>query len=167
MAWKVDLRDDSDAESRGIGDDVFHLILSVVAAVADAVVAAPVLLDDGAVPERADLGELRVLLDLHPPALVIGKMPVEAVELVDGHDVQIPLNLLDREEMPGAVKVHSPVGEARLVLDLHAREEELLGRIRLAAEHLDTRELLKGLNGIEETVERGGFDHAATLVDGD
>ena len=63
--------------------------------------------------------------------------------------------------------MHSPVGEARLVLDLHAREEELLGRIRLAAEHLDTRELLKGLNGIEETVERGGFDHAATLVDGD
>ncbi len=100
VTWKVNLRNDNDAESGGIGDDVLHLLLSVVATVADAVVAAPVLLDDGPVPERSHLGEFRVLFDFSTPSLIIGQMPVEAVELVHGHDIKVLLDLLDGEEMP-------------------------------------------------------------------
>src|SRR3546814_5944743 len=47
----------------------------------------------------ADLGELRVLLDLEAPALVLGEVPVEGVQLEDRHDVDVLLDELDREEV--------------------------------------------------------------------
>ena len=42
-------------------------------------------------------------------------MPVEAVELVHGHNVEVALDRVDAEEMARAVQVHSAVCETRLV----------------------------------------------------
>ena len=167
VARKVNLRDHHNAQLAGVGDNVLHLLLSVVATVADAVITAPILLDDSTVSERSYLGELRVLLDFNPPTLVISQMPMEAVELVKRHDVQILLDFLDGEEMPRAVKVHASVAEARLVLDLHAREEELLRRVRLITKNIDARELLQCLDRIEESIVRRSADDAVNLADGD
>ena len=92
-------------------------------------------------------------------------MPMEAVELVKRHDVQILLDFLDGEEMSRAVKVHASVAEARLVLDLHAREEELLRRVRLITKNIDARELLQCLDRIEESVVGRRSDNAVRLSD--
>src|SRR3546814_18867781 len=50
-------------------------------------------------PPRADAGELRVSIDLDPPALVVGEVPMERVELGERHAVDHPLHILDRLEM--------------------------------------------------------------------
>ena len=82
VARKVNLRDHHNAQLAGVGDNVLHLLLSVVATVADAVITAPILLDDSTVSERAYLRESRIFLDFNPPTLIISQMPMEAVELV-------------------------------------------------------------------------------------
>ena len=50
-------------------------------------------------PPRADLRELRVLLDLDAPALVVGEVPVERVQLVQRHQVDVLLHELLRHEV--------------------------------------------------------------------
>ena len=42
----------------------------------------------------ADLVQLRILPDLEPPRLVIGQMPLQRVELVQGHGVDEALDEL-------------------------------------------------------------------------
>lgn len=86
----VDLGDDRDVPLGGVRDDLADVVLGVETAVR--------LL----VPERgrpvaplrtgapgADLGEPGVALDLDAPALVVGEVEVEDVELVGGEEVEV------------------------------------------------------------------------------
>ena len=75
----------------------------------------------------ADLGQLRILLDLHPPALVVGQVPVQGVELVQGHLVDDLLDLVHAPEMARRVEHEATPAEARCVLDAHGRQRDRLG----------------------------------------
>ena len=121
VAGEVDLRDDGDVALGGIGHDLAHLLLGVEAAVADAVVGVEVLADAGSVAPGTHFRELGVLFDLHAPALVLGEVPVEAVEFVGGGDVDIALGLLDAPEVTAGIQVDAAVVEARGVQDASHR----------------------------------------------
>jgi hypothetical protein len=56
----------------------------------------------------------------HP--LVFGEMPVEGVELVERHQVDVLLDELERHEVAADVEVHAAVAKARRVLDRDCRE---------------------------------------------
>ena len=64
-------------------------------------------------PPGAHLGQLRVLLDLDAPALVLGEVPVEDVELVQRHQVQVLEQELLGHEVAAHVEVAAAPGEAR------------------------------------------------------
>ena len=168
VAGKVDLGDDGDAQFVRVCDDVPDLVLGVVSAVADAVVALPVLGDHRAVAEGADLREFGIALELDAPALVLGQMPVEAVELVHRHDVEVAFHFRYAEEMASAVEVRTPVAEARRILDHDGGEIpfHLVGG-GLPAVDLDGQHLLERLDGIEESIAVRRCDGDRFLADGD
>ena len=139
-----------------VGHDLAHLILGIETAVADAVVGVEVLADAGAVAPRADFGELRIFLDLDAPALVLGQVPVEPVDLIGGGNVDVALGLLDRPEMTAGVQMDAAVVKARSVQDGDAGEEP--GDIgSLVSVHLRREHLLKRLDGVEEAAEGRRF----------
>ena len=79
------------------------------------------LADDRLTAAGADRGELRIALELEPPALVVGQVPMEGVELVAAEEVDVPLDERDVEEVPADVEVHASVGKSRRVADLDPR----------------------------------------------
>lgn len=70
----------------GVADDLADLLLRVEPAVGLAVVNALFVLvvasDERFRTPGPDLGEQRIFFDLDPPALIVGQMPVEFVDLV-------------------------------------------------------------------------------------
>ena len=164
VAGQVHLRDDGDVALRGVGHDLAHLVLGIETAVADAVARVEVLADAGAAAPGAHLGELRILLDLHAPALVLGEVPVEPVQLVGGGDVDVALGLLDGPEVAAGIQVDAAVVEARGVQDGDAGEEPG-GLGFLAAVNLRGKHLLERLDGVEEAAEGRRFHVHAVLLD--
>ena len=141
MARKVDLGHDLDAALAGIGHHVAQLALGVVAAVDR--VAVLVYLHLGAVDAQVGIvladctllaaqvmtvegsesplpGELWIALDLDAPALVVDQVPVQAVELVAGHEVEQALHLVDAPKVARAVEQQATPAVARLVGDTQA-----------------------------------------------
>ena len=73
MTRDFQLGDDFDMAGCGVGYNVFHFVLRVEAAMTASVAFRP---------PCADLGQLGVFLDFDAPALVVGQVPVERVNLV-------------------------------------------------------------------------------------
>ena len=171
MTRKVDFRNYSDAQLLRVCNHFAHLVLSVVASVTDAILlvlrVAVLVAYDGLVAPCTDVGQLWVGLDFGSPALVFGKMPVEAVELEGGHDVEHLFRLLDCPEMPSAVKMHSAIAETRHILDFAARQYPFLVLRCPSGVDCGREHLLKGLKSVEDTGIRGCEHHAFLLVDGD
>ena len=121
VAGHVDFGHDFDVALTSVGHDVAELVLGVeVGAVGlvDPVLGAGVHVGEHAVGgNAADGGELGVLLDFHAPALVIAEVPVEAVHLVVGHEVNHALDVFDGEEVARNVEHEAAVLEAGLVVD--------------------------------------------------
>ena len=154
MAGHLDLRHDRDEALSGVGDDLPDLLLRVETAVTLAVEGrvgpCPLAADERLLPPRGDVRELRILLDLDAPALIVGEMPVEPVELVHRHQIQMFPDELERHEVTRDVEVRSSPGEPRHVLDryrghapgntwcgrrlIHGRQQQLPHRLD-AVEH--------------------------------
>ena len=125
----VDLGHDRHVPLGGVADDVGVLRLGVV----PALVAAHRRL-------AAVRREPRPLRDRDPPALVVGQVQVQAVELVERDQVDEPLDVAYRPEVPGDVEHRAAPGEARSVADPSRR---------------DTRpELAQRLHAVEEAGRR-------------
>src|SRR5207244_8332160 len=73
--------------------------------------------DERLTAPRAHLRETRVLLDLEAPPLVVGQVPVEAVELMERREIDVLLHELLRHEVTGHVEVDAPPREPGRVLD--------------------------------------------------
>mmetsp|Transcript_22314 Transcript_22314/g.47523 ORF Transcript_22314/g.47523 Transcript_22314/m.47523 type:complete len:229 (+) Transcript_22314:741-1427(+) len=104
MARDVNLRQDLDVQRCSIGDNVLDLLGCVS------------LRDTGGVL-GSHFHKEWILLDREPPALVIGEMPVEAVQLEGRHGVEKLLHLPSREEVTTHVEMDATPTEARLILD--------------------------------------------------
>ena len=103
VSWKVDFRNDGDSLCCSVFYDFANLVLGIPHAFS---VWSVVILfafedvpDDGLLSDGAHLGQFRIFLDLHSPTLVVGKVPVESVELVYFHDVEVSLDGIHSEEV--------------------------------------------------------------------
>ncbi|MNL21291.1 hypothetical protein D3C87_1425740 [compost metagenome] len=123
MSGDVDLRHHDDVAGRCIGDDVAHLILGVETAIETwtAGRGVDVLLSRRARVDApsADLGQLRIASDLQPPGLVVGQVPMEDVELVQGHPIDEALDELGRLIVAGGIQHDAAPAEARGVGNGH------------------------------------------------
>ena len=111
MAGQIDLRHDGHVPARRVGDDLAVVVLRVVAT------ASAVCLGQAAV-----LSQARPALDLDAPALVVGEVQVQDVELEQGHVVDVALHVVDAEEVARDVEHRAAVGEARVVGDRRRRD---------------------------------------------
>ena len=92
-------------------------------------------------------------------------MPVEAVHLVSGHDVENTLNFGLREEVACHVEHVTTVAELRLVSYFHTGHGPVNGGAGATAVVYCVRhELLQRLNGVEETCRIGSCNIDASFV---
>ncbi len=119
VAGHVNLGDDGNVALGSILDEFLSLFLSVEAAIGDTVVLAGIAADDGLLTHRALLGEQRTALDLYSPALVLGQMPVEAVDVVQGQHVDMTLQRVHAEDVTRHVKHVATIGKTGSVVDFH------------------------------------------------
>src|SRR5260370_16904476 len=126
MARQHDLRDQRDEARLRVRHELGDILLRVEAAVRLAIEAP---LGRGAVgrsDERlaapgAPFREAWVLPDGDPPALVVGQVPLQPVELMEREEVDELLHELLRHEVTRDVQVHAAPAEARVVLDRDSR----------------------------------------------
>src|SRR5688572_32985287 len=94
-----------------MGDELAHLGLRVEAAVPWGIAGT------GGLAPGADARELRVPEYLEPPALVVGQVPVQDVQLVQRHPVDEVPDEPGRLVMPRGIEHEPAPGEARAVRD--------------------------------------------------
>ena len=103
VSRKIDLRNDCDALAGSIVKNLPYLVLCEVASLsvwssvinlAFEKMAYECLLSHG-----SNLCEAWIFLDLESPSLVVCNVPVESVELVYFHDVEIPFHLIHVKEV--------------------------------------------------------------------
>ncbi len=126
VARHLDLGDHLDVALAGILHHLADVVLGVETAVRLGVVAPAVA---GAAPAPCgpvgvgapggDLRELGIAVDRDAPARGVGQVPVHAVELVAGHQVELLHDELLRAEVARDVEHQAAPGEARGVGDLH------------------------------------------------
>ena len=68
-------------------DDILYFILSVESAIRFAIVCAKIMAYAGAVAHGAYLGEPGIFLEFQTPSLVIGKMPVEFIDIMQSEHI--------------------------------------------------------------------------------
>ncbi len=109
-------------------------------------------------------GQARPALDLDPPALVVGQVQVQRIDLVHHDLVDVALHLLRREEVPRHVEHGAAAREARVVHDPPRRHRPRTVHDRAA---LDPRrqQLAQRLHAGEQALRRAGPDLDPVPVD--
>ena len=108
-------------------------------------------------------GQLGMRADREAEALVVGQVPVEDVEPVEREEVDVALDEILVEEMPGDVEVHRAVAIRGSVLDVEARERGNadVGRGRRERDRSRARELRERLGRIEQPCRMARMDERA------
>ena len=150
VARHVDLGNHRDKPLLRIAHNLLQFLLRVAAAVRRPVINRRVASQYRIVTHRALLRQLRIAVDGHAPALVVGQMPMETVHVVHRHRVEVLLHKLHAEEMARHVEVHAPVGKARRILNNSGWKDGLALQSR--------QRLAQGLNTIENTLGRLPLD---------
>ena len=163
MSGQVHLGHDGDAPRGGVVHHLPDFLPGIEAAVADVVVGGEVPPDHRAFAPAGDLAEEREGADLDAPALVVGQVPVETVELVHRHHVQVALDLVDAPEMPRGVQVHAAPGEARAVLDQAAGQRPAVLQGLPTAVYGRREQLPEGLQGVDDAVQAARADDGVPL----
>ena len=113
MPRKVNFGHHYNAALMGVGHYFSYLLPGV-----EAVVAVPARIQYGILATvGAQPCQGVVAFYLNPPPLVVREMPMEAVELVDGHDIQVLLDFIHREEMAGHIQVQAAPDEPGGIFD--------------------------------------------------
>ena len=127
MSRQVDFGNDGDETLAGVLHDFARLLLRVEALMGLAVILARVVSYDRLGAVCAHGGEFRVFLDFDAPALVVGQVPVEAVDVVQREHVDEALHGVEGHEMARHVEVRTAIGEARRICHLAGRHFYALG----------------------------------------
>ena len=120
--------------------------------------AAGTALDLGAPAVRRQVGPR---VDLDSPSLIVGKVQVQAVELVHRDQIDVTLHFVDAEEVPRDVKKGAAPPEARLIADLRGRHEDVEGT-RASILDRPGQQLPQRLHAVEHTRGRGRDDAYAS-----
>ena len=163
MPRKFDFGNHRDETLRSVIHHVADLILRIVTAVRRfvefavlVVRAARIAADQRTAAYGTYFGEFRIFPDFDAPPLIVGQMPVEDVEFVQGHDVERLLHLIDREEVTADIEHHAPVTQTRFVLDRDDGQFDgphVVGFVRCRRKQLAQR-----LHGIERPLRSSGDD---------
>ena len=159
MARQVDLRHHGDEALRGVLHDVADLVLRVIAAVRLGLSVRVASGRTGRNAAAAHFGQLRVLPDLDAPALIVGQVPVEGVELVQRHLVEQRLDFIDAAEVARDIEHQSTPDKARRVLDA------LCGDARLALAAIGGGQLPQRDGAIEQAGRSARGDGGAAVGD--
>ena len=162
VARHVDFRNHGDEAVGSIFHNLAALVLRVETAVALTVVNDGVAAYDGARAPAAHARQLRILLHLEAPALVVSDVPVELVHAVQGNQVDVFLDKLHGIEVARAVQMHAAVGKARLVLNQHCGQAD---HFRLLLHH--GQRLAQRLDAAEHAGSRLAADGDALCRDAD
>ena len=114
MSRHVYFRDDSNISLGSIRNNLFYLLLSIVA---------PVIVRPS---PGTGLSQVRILLTLDSPSLVVCQMPVEMIQAMKRQQIDIALYLRNRKEMAADIEHGSPVRKRRIILQFHRRDTQLL-----------------------------------------
>ena len=148
VAGHLDLGDDRHEARRRVRNDIAHLGLRVEAAVRRGIAGT------GGLAPGADARELRISADLEPPALVVGQVPVQDVELVQRHPVDELPDELGRLVMPRGIQHEPAPGEARGVRDRQGRHVNALRVRGIRGEQLPQRD--RAVEKAARTARRDG-----------
>ena len=113
VTWHLDLRDDRHKAILRIADDLADLILRIEATVATAI---------SFDTPSTDLSQAGILLDLNTPALVLGEVPVELIDLKHRDDINVLLHLVYREEVAAYIDHHTAILKGRLIRNTNGRD---------------------------------------------
>ena len=80
-------------------------------------------------------------------------MPMELVELVHLHDVEILLYSLYSKEITALIQMQATITKTRRIIDSHALNLPPSPWSRLVTENLHRQKLLDGLDGIIESAQ--------------
>ena len=153
MSRNVEFRHHGNAALRRVPDDLLQLFLGI-----EAIVPAIARIGGRCHPIGADGNQLRVFGHGNPPSLVVGQDEMEAVHLVHRHEVQVLLDLVDREEMAADIQEETPIAETRFIGNIHGRNRPGIGHGRSSV-YGGRHELFQRLDGVEQPRPRGGLDH--------
>ena len=126
VTGQVDFGDYRDVTFGSVAHNVATFLLSVKSAVRATVVFAGVMTDHGLSALTPHCREARVALNINAPTLIVGEMPVKAVDVVEGEQVDEAFHAVDRHEVARHVKFHAAVAEARCIA--HASRGNADGR---------------------------------------
>ena len=171
MTGQVYLRQHVNVAFCRIGHHLFHLFLSVVAAVVGVVIlAAAQVAHHGTVAHRTYFIQLGIFLAFDAPALVVGQVPVEGIHVVQSQQVDVFLHELHGEEVPAHVEVHGAVGEARFIVHYGSGQQYALalghGRQRLTQGLYAVENSLLGAPFYPDTFFRHGEAVAFLIIYG-
>ena len=93
-------------------------------------------------------------------------MPVEAVQLVHRHHVQIAFDFVNAPEMAGGVEVHPAPGETGFVPDLAGGQDPALLFGGLVAIDGGRQQLPEGGQGVDDAAQCAGADDGVARGDG-
>ena len=119
VAGHVYLGHDGDVAIGRVAHDIAHLVLRVETTVADRLSCFRV--DAGRTRRNApsaDLGQAWIFPDLQSPALVVGQVPLQDIELVQGHCIDEQLDLVRCLHVPRGIEHQAAPGKSRLVFDV-------------------------------------------------
>ena len=169
VAGHVDFRDDFDVAFLRVGHD----FAQVVERVETAATIFRVVVERGFVgcvvalhragADRSDGRQFRIFGNLDSPALVVGQVPVESVEFIDGSHVDEFFHLFLVEEMTAHVEHKTSVGHQRFVGDIDEGQSPIGIGFQVFSVDGRRHQLAKRLQGVEETAEirRADLDSVA------
>ena len=107
----------------GISDNVAYLILCEKSFDRNRIDlrAGAIAADERAGTLRADFCQPGIFLDLDTPALIIGQMPVEFIDIVQREHVDKRFHFISIEKVPHNIKMRTAIGKARSIRNLSGR----------------------------------------------
>jgi hypothetical protein len=173
VAGQVDLRHQRHHPLGRVAGDLGEVGQGVVAAVRDLLVDRRLLAvqaDPGARPVRPDLVQCREQAALDPPALIVGQVQVQPVDLHRGERVDEREQLALGGEVPGHIDVRAAPGQGWPVLDLGGGQVPLLGLAgsrpqRRGPPGVVGQQLAQRLRGVERARPVADRDAYALRVD--
>ena len=162
MSRHFNFRNDRHESISRIRDDLSHIVLPVKSAVPDAVElslcrVAHVMANQCFFSPRPNVGQFRISLDLEPPSLVVGQVPVKAVEFV--HREQIDVFLDERHEMTGDVEMRAAPRETRNVFNGQRRQRPRGSINPRRSVDVDRQQLPDGLQAVEHARRMSGANN--------
>ena len=121
---EVDFGNNHDVASGSIGDDVFALFLRVKSTMRLAVIFASVFTYHRSRTMATDFGEFGQLLDFDAPTLVVGQVPVHAVNAVQSDHVDESFHTVGSCKVASHIEHRATIGKARSIVDFHTGQSD-------------------------------------------